>query len=116
MPTIIKNSVIRGIKIKDIPSYPFTMEYLVVGGGGGGGQYAAGGGGAGGLVYCQNYTFTSSNVNSSLTVIVGGGGSGGCGPNPADGLRGQNGISGESTLQHCEKALDPLKKVKWDIS
>jgi hypothetical protein len=27
----------------------------------------------------------------------------------------QDGISGSSTLQHCEKALEPLKKVKWDM-
>ena len=27
----------------------------------------------------------------------------------------QEGISGASTLQHCEKALEPLKKVKWDM-
>jgi hypothetical protein len=27
----------------------------------------------------------------------------------------QEGISGATTLQHCEKALEPLKKVKWDM-
>ena len=27
----------------------------------------------------------------------------------------QDGISGSSTLQHCEKALEPLKKIKWDM-
>ena len=91
MPTIIKNSVIRGMKIKDVPNYPFNLEYLVVAGGGGGGLYAAGGGGAGGLLCCGSYNFSCTNVNTVIPIIVGAGGAGGSGPNPACLLRGTNG-------------------------
>ena len=52
------------------PTYPVTVDYLIVAGGGGAGRDQAGGGGAGGLIFEPGQTITAG----SYTVTIGAGG------------------------------------------
>ena len=85
------------------PTFPSTVDYLVVAGGGGGPSHRGGGGGAGGFRESKDSTVSSPHSASPLAattgltltsttypVTVGAGGSAGCGV-PAPGACGSNG-------------------------